>query len=379
MTELEPQQNLYARLVQLRFTGDRSSSTWQAEVQGVLASSPATWGLAEIVNKLLKAESWEATPQVTRQIDDVLDIALRLTGSQLSAGPINRMVDEAVWRSNPVRMMKWLLGVLGPAVVAVVAGGTIWGVVQVRGINEQFKGFTQQIENASGEVARKLDDTIAKELVDRRASINAAFSELVASIRDARGPVTSAAEEGRTAIRNAAKDTQAEADQARAAIRAMPAALLEQEKDYLNERRRRGDEAVERFLIALGELAGTTETRAKEAQAALDLPVAEVSKSADDARTSLENAVKYGVQRIETEAGQQFAIASSSVRKFDEQAKARMQSFDEHAKQRLDASARPRASTILGATCLSNFDSRKKGERATSLMSPPSLSVKDVY
>src|SRR5215207_9171750 len=67
MTELEPQQNLYARLVQLRFTGDRSSSTWQAEVQGVLASSPATWGLAEIVNKLLKAESWEATPQVTRR------------------------------------------------------------------------------------------------------------------------------------------------------------------------------------------------------------------------------------------------------------------------------------------------------------------------
>src|SRR5262249_4464188 len=120
---------LIGKLHQLKERGDRRLDMWLHQLRSVLSRSEATKYLVEALPALKADQSEEERGKIEEQASAIARSAIEFVESHPASafgGDVNHLivqsVEQALSRSSPVRLVRWLL----PTLLIVFGGGLLW-------------------------------------------------------------------------------------------------------------------------------------------------------------------------------------------------------------------------------------------------------------
>ena len=193
---------LIGTLFALREPGQISLGVWAMQLRQALNFSEATKPLAEAIplDEVPEFPAGSVGTEAEKRRELLSAIAragLRLAEMHPIAAfggdarqILAERVDEAVARSKPFLLGRWLL----PAVIALILGGTVWGVISVRGLKADLRETQQAMDAMRNEVttaAKQAEVEITNKSNETQTKLaNLMKNELQQALKDTEDNIT---------------------------------------------------------------------------------------------------------------------------------------------------------------------------------------------
>jgi hypothetical protein len=193
---------LIGTLFALREPGQISLGVWAMQLRQALNFSEATKPLAEAIPLDEVPESPAGSVGTEAEKRRELLSAIARAGLRLAemhpiaafGGDARQIlaerVDEAVARSKPFLLGRWLL----PGVIALILGGTVWGVISVRGLKADLRETQQAMDAMRNEVttaAKQAEAEITNKSNETQTNLaNLMKNELQQALKDTEDNIT---------------------------------------------------------------------------------------------------------------------------------------------------------------------------------------------